>query len=107
MLNDSMVVKTFYAQALVIFSNGHGSDQAAQRSGAMLATSNLPFDKWTSTLSSNRLTSSLIDRFTHHVPILGMNGESYRFATSKKQQRILNSNKPTERKPVISLPMKA
>jgi hypothetical protein len=29
----------------------------------------------------------LLDRLTHHVHILEMNGESYRLATSKKAQR--------------------
>jgi DNA replication protein DnaC len=52
---------------------------------AMLVTSNLPFDEWTSILE--RLTGALLDRLTHHVNILEMNGESYRLATSKKAQR--------------------
>ena len=32
-------------------------------------------------------TGALLDRLTHHVHILEMNGESYRLATSKKAQR--------------------
>ena len=55
--------------------------------GATLVTSNLPFDKWTSIFGSERLTGALLDRLTHHVHILEMNGESYRLATSKKAQR--------------------
>jgi hypothetical protein len=31
----------------------------------------------------------LLDRLTHHVHILEMNGESYRLAASKKAQRRL------------------
>ena len=50
-------------------------------------TSNLPFDEWTEVLGSERLTGALLDRLTHHVHILEMNGESYRLAQSKKQQR--------------------
>ena len=50
-------------------------------------TSNLPFDEWTSVLGSERLTGALLDRLTHHVHILEMNGESYRLATSKKRQK--------------------
>ena len=46
--------------------------------GATLITSNLPFDEWTETLGSERLTGALLDRITHHVSILEMNGESYR-----------------------------
>ena len=54
--------------------------------GATLVTSNLPFDEWTSIFGSERLTGALLDRLTHHVHILEMNGQSYRLATSKKAQ---------------------
>ena len=54
---------------------------------ATLVTSNLPFDEWTSIFGSERLTGALLDRLTHHVHILEMNGESYRLATSKKAHR--------------------
>ena len=53
--------------------------------GATLVTSNLPFDEWTSVFGSERLTGALLDRLTHHVHILEMNGESYRLATSRKR----------------------
>jgi DNA replication protein DnaC len=46
--------------------------------GATLITSNLPFDEWTETFGTERLTGALLDRLTHHVNILEMNGESYR-----------------------------
>jgi DNA replication protein DnaC len=52
--------------------------------GSTLVTSNLPFDEWTSVFGSERLTGALLDRLTHHVHILEMNGESFRLATSKK-----------------------
>ena len=45
---------------------------------ATLITSNLPFDEWTETFGSERLTGALLDRLTHHVHILEMNGESFR-----------------------------
>ena len=48
-------------------------------------TSNLPFDEWTSVFGSERLTGALLDRLTHHVHILEMNGESYRLAQSKRR----------------------
>ena len=50
--------------------------------GATLVTSNLPFDEWTSVFGSERLTGALLDRLTHHVHILEMNGESRQVATS-------------------------
>lgn len=54
--------------------------------GATLITSNLPFDKWTETFGTERLTGALLDRSTHHVNILEMNGESYRLAQSKARK---------------------
>ena len=49
-------------------------------------TSNLPFDEWTETLGSERLTGALLDRITHHVNILEMNGDSYRLAQSRARK---------------------
>ena len=49
-----------------------------------LVTSNLPFNAWTEIFGSERLTGALLDRLTHHVHILELNGESYRLAHSKK-----------------------
>ena len=46
--------------------------------GSTMVTSNLPFDEWTETFGSERLTGALLDRLTHHVNILEMNGDSYR-----------------------------
>ena len=54
--------------------------------GATLITSNLPFEEWTETFGSERLTGALLDRLTHHVNILEMNGESYRLGQSKARQ---------------------
>lgn len=54
--------------------------------GATLNTSNLPFDEWTETLGSERLTGALLDRITHHVNILEMNGDSYRLAQSRARK---------------------
>ena len=55
--------------------------------GSTLVTSNLPFDEWTSVFGSERLTGALLDRLTHHVHILEMNGDSYRLKQSKQRQR--------------------
>ena len=46
--------------------------------GSVLVTTNLPFDEWTDVFGSERLTGALLDRLTHHVHILEMNGDSYR-----------------------------
>ena len=55
--------------------------------GSVLVTSNLPFDEWTSVLGAERLTGALLDRLTHHVHILEMNGDSYRLKASQRRQR--------------------
>lgn len=51
-----------------------------------LITSNLPFDEWTETFGSERLTGALLDRLTHHLSILEMNGDSYRLAQSQARK---------------------
>ena len=53
---------------------------------ATMVTSNLPFNEWTEILGSERLTGALLDRLTHHVHILEMNGESYRLKESKQKK---------------------
>jgi DNA replication protein DnaC len=55
--------------------------------GSTIVTSNLPFEEWPSVFRSERLTGALLDRLTHHVHILEMNGESYRLKQSKARQR--------------------
>ena len=60
--------------------------QRYERSSVIL-TSNLPFDEWTEIFGSEQLTGALLDRITHHVHILEMNGESYRLKHSKKKKR--------------------
>jgi DNA replication protein DnaC len=51
-------------------------------------TSNLPFAEWTEVLGSDRLTGALLDRLTHHVHILEMNGDSYRLKNSRKKNDL-------------------
>jgi DNA replication protein DnaC len=55
--------------------------------GSTIITSNLPFEDWTSVLGSERLTGALLDRLTHHVSILTMNGDSYRLKQSVGRRR--------------------
>jgi len=56
--------------------------------GSTIVTSNLPFEEWTAVLGSERLTGALLDRLTHHVHILSMNGESYRLTQSTARRRL-------------------
>lgn len=54
--------------------------------GATIITSNLPFNEWTATFGEERLTGALLDRLSHHVHILEINGQSYRL-TQRKARR--------------------
>ena len=65
--------------------------------GSTLITSNLPFDEWTETFGSERLTGALLDRLTHHVTILEMNGDSYRLAQSRTQKNLSRTLTPATR----------
>ena len=56
--------------------------------GSTLITSNLPFEEWTETFGTERLTGALPDRLAHHVNILEMNSESYRLNQSRA--RLVN-----------------
>lgn len=55
--------------------------------GSTIVTSNLPFEEWTSVFGAERLTGALLDRLTHHVHILSMNGESYRLIQSTRRRK--------------------
>ena len=57
--------------------------------GSILVTTNLPFDEWTEVFGSERLTGALLDRLTHHVHILEMNGDSYRLQGSRHSAAAL------------------
>ena len=73
--------------------------------GSTLVTSNLPFGEWTEVLGSGRLTGALLDRLTHHVHTLEMNGESYRLAKSKRRRRA--SSSAADIRPLSSKPPRA
>jgi DNA replication protein DnaC len=55
--------------------------------GSIVVTSNLPFEEWPSIFRSERLTGALLDRLTHHVHILEMNGDSYRLKQSAGRRK--------------------
>ncbi len=60
--------------------------------GSTLITTNLPFDEWTDVFGSERLTGALLDRLTHHVHILEMNGESYRLRQSRQKAQATSQS---------------
>ena len=64
--------------------------------GSILVTTNLPFDEWTEVFGSERLTGALLDRLTHHVHILEMNGDSYRLRHSRQSAASQVADDPDE-----------
>jgi DNA replication protein DnaC len=64
--------------------------------GSILVTTNLPFDEWTDVFGSERLTGALLDRLTHHVHILEMNGDSYRLRHSRQSAAYQVSDEPED-----------
>ena len=64
--------------------------------GSILVTTNLPFDEWTGVFGSERLTGALLDRLTHHVHILEMNGDSYRLKGSRQDAASQISDDPDD-----------
>jgi DNA replication protein DnaC len=57
--------------------------------GSIILTTNLAFEEWVSVLGSEPMTHAMLDRLTHHVHILQMNGRSYRLAESLKRNVTL------------------
>ena len=55
--------------------------------GSIVLTTNLPFEEWISVLATEALTHALLDRLTHHVHILQMNGRSYRLSQSLARRK--------------------
>ena len=45
------------------------------------------FDEWTETFGTERLTGALLDRLTHHVHILEMNGQRFRLNHSRARNK--------------------
>ena len=64
--------------------------------GSIMVTTNLPFDEWTEVCDSERLTGALLDRLTHHVHILEMNGESYSLKRSRENAASQAPEKPED-----------
>jgi hypothetical protein len=59
-----------------------------------MATSNPPCNERTGILGSERMAGALLDRLTHHVHILEMNGDSFRLKQSKRARQKAGSTAP-------------
>jgi hypothetical protein len=62
---------------------------------SVVITTNLSFSEWAGVFGDAKMTTALLDRLTHHVHILEMNGESYRLKTSSARKRR-HAGQPTE-----------
>lgn len=52
---------------------------------SVIVTTNLPFAQWPTTFAGDeRMTGALLDRLTHRIEILSIEGESYRLQQSRK-----------------------
>jgi len=54
--------------------------------GSTIITSDLPFEEWIKVFGTAQLTGALLDRLTHHVHILDLQGDSYRVRDGKRLQ---------------------
>ena len=53
---------------------------------SVIITTNLEFSEWTNLFGDEKMTAALLDRLTHRSHIHLLNGESYRFRQSMKNQ---------------------
>ena len=64
---------------------------------SLILTTNLPFADWPQVFADDqRMTGALLDRLTHHVHIVAIEGDSYRLRTSKSSKAKKKGDNPTE-----------
>ena len=49
---------------------------------SVILTTNLPFSEWPQVFGDPRLTGALLDRLTHRLHVIEIEGESYRLGSS-------------------------
>jgi DNA replication protein DnaC len=54
---------------------------------SVIVTTNLPFDRWTEVLGSERLVGATLDRLTHRCHFLEATGESYRLKEARRRRQ--------------------
>jgi len=54
---------------------------------SLIVTTNLPFSKWPQVLGDERMAGALLDRLTHRVHVLEMDGERYRLKAGRRAAR--------------------
>jgi DNA replication protein DnaC len=54
---------------------------------SVVVTTNLPFERWTEVLGSERLVGATLDRLTHRCHLLEATGESYRLKEARRRRQ--------------------
>ena len=54
---------------------------------SVIVTANLQFAEWKQVFGDERLTGALLDRLTHHVHVIEMQGDSYRLKDNLKARK--------------------
>jgi len=65
----------------------------AYEKASVIVTTNLPFERWTEVLGSERLVAATLDRLTHRCHILEATGQSYRLKEAKERLKGESKNK--------------